>query len=502
MELIYLWIEGSLPKLQQICIKSYIKLGYKIFFYTFTKDQIGIDHKNIIFKDAGEVLERTYENHYHYSDLFRYKILHEQGGTWIDADLFLFRKIPNMKTIISSEHCNKKGAYKKLYTNKNPNIGILKFEKDDPLLKQTIIDCEKSKAKLENLSFMKNFRKNIIRMKRLNDVVEPQFCCPVSWANYKELFSPRPLDYKFKSKYGMNTDTWSNIVDNSIGIHLWNTFYVNNKCIILQDSPVFRLEEMVKDIDINTLKVKFCVPTYKRYKQLKNKTLALLDSHYINPEDIYIFVENVEEYREYQKTLDKNYNIIITSTKGIGQKRNFIRNYFVDETKILMIDDDVEDILEFINKKESRSVNNFKSKINYWFDIIDRENVSMFGVLLHDNPFFGSKNYSKNLKFIGGTLQGLIINKNVRDIVVDIDHFEDVEFSLKHFIKEGKTIRFNNIGLKTKYYQKEGGIVAHKGSIENREEEAWNNATYLLGNYPNNVNLYLKKDGKLNIKLK
>ena len=81
-------------------------------------------------------------------------------------------------------------------------------------------------------------------------------------------------------------------------------------------------------------------------------------------------------------------------------------------------------------------------------------------------------------------------------------HFEDVEFSIKHYKKEGKILRFNRIGLKTKYYHPKGGIVEQKGGIMQREEEAWNNATYLLGIYPENVSLYLKADGKLNIRLK
>ena len=79
---------------------------------------------------------------------------------------------------------------------------------------------------------------------------------------------------------------------------------------------------------------------------------------------------------------------------------------------------------------------------------------------------------------------------------------EDIEFTILHYLKEGKTLRYNNIGLKTKYYQPEGGICAFKGGVDKREEEAWDNGTYLIGVYPELCSLYLKSDGKLNIKLK
>ena len=140
-ELHYLWIQGVLPELQRLCIKSYIKLGYKINFWTFTPKQIGIEHKNITFMDASTILENNYSHHYHYADLFRYKLLYEFGGTWIDADMFLLRKIPNTKIIISSEYCNKSGVFKKDHTNKTPNIGLLRIPKGDKMLEQSIFKC-------------------------------------------------------------------------------------------------------------------------------------------------------------------------------------------------------------------------------------------------------------------------------------------------------------------------------------------------------------------------
>jgi hypothetical protein len=501
MRLNYLWIEGRLPRLQRTCIKSYIKLGYEIDFYTFTPNKIGIKHKNIFFKNAEEILSRDYDNHLHYADLFRYKLLQEKGGIWIDADLFLFKTITDDlvedKIIISSQHCNKTGAFKKDHTNKTANIGILKLPKNDKLLIETIKKCEKSKAKLGDLSYMNFFIDMIKKLDYEKYVVEPEVYCPVSWANAKELYLKD--NREFISKYGMETLCWDCIKETSTGVHLWNNIYNKNEIIIEQNSPYTDLENLVEDIKIDN-DVKYCIPTFRRSDTIKQKTLATLSRHNIPPENIFIFVENEKEMKPYLQ--DYRYNYIITETKGIGQKRNFIRNYFKNGTKLVMIDDDVEDILLFLDKKSTISLPNLQDFVEKAFKQCEEEKVTMWGILLHDNAFYSQLGYTTKLKFIGGTLQGLIINDISRNITVDIDHFEDVEFSLKHYQKEGKILRYNNVGLKTKYYHHKGGIVEQKGGVDKREEEAWNNGTYLLGIYQNNVSLYLKKDGKLNIKLR
>ena len=58
----------------------------------------------------------------------------------------------------------------------------------------------------------------------------------------------------------------------------------------------------------------------------------------------------------------------------------------------------------------------------------------MWGVWLFDNPFFGSKGVTTSFKFIGGTLQGVINNIASREIKCTIDHFEDIEFTILHYL--------------------------------------------------------------------
>ena len=415
--------------------------------------------------------------------------------------MFLLRKIPNTKIIISSEYCNKSGVFKKLNTNKTPNIGLLRIPKGDKMLHQSIFKCLHVVIPTDK-KFMEIFKNTITKFNYDKYVCEPNVYCPINWTNFKELYNEKidNENYKFISKYSQHTDTFKNILKTSIGIHLWNTLYVKHNLHICGLSKI--LSDSVDDIVIDNYDIKICIPTYERVKTICDKTLKFLDKHFISREKTYIFVEDKKQYNLYYQHLDKKYNIIITNTNGIGEKRNFIRNYFKNGTKIIMIDDDLDDVVQFINKKSSKSMDDFKSFTIEAFKECERHSVSMFGVCIFDNPFYSTGKFSTNLKFIGGGLHGVLINDISRNIKTSIDHFDDVEYSIKHYIKEGKTLRYNNVGLRIKYYSKEGGIAAHKGGLEKREEEALYNATYLTGVYPDLCSITTKKDGRINIKLK
>ena len=79
---------------------------------------------------------------------------------------------------------------------------------------------------------------------------------------------------------------------------------------------------------------KIAIPTYKRYNI---KTLSLLKE--FNKTDIYIFVANQDEYEKYYNEYP-NYNIIIGEL-CICNQRNFITNYFNEDTIVICMDDDI-----------------------------------------------------------------------------------------------------------------------------------------------------------------
>jgi len=223
-EVFTLWVGDKLPYLQQISILSWIRQGYRVKIYTDNNNLL----KNsslledfsyyITLENANKIL--TKEPSWAilpYSDLFRYKVLYEYGGTWLDADLILLRPLPNLETIISSEYTMKSGAFKSK-NDMTATIQCLRFVKGNPLIKK-IIDTIHTKinnpAWREN---MKIFRK-IIEKDAMGEVLEPHLFNPVPWWNIENIASAELP----KVKYNCPTpnDKW--ILSNSIGVHLFSS---------------------------------------------------------------------------------------------------------------------------------------------------------------------------------------------------------------------------------------------------------------------------------------
>ena len=82
------------------------------------------------------------------------------------------------------------------------------------------------------------------------------------------------------------------------------------------------------------------IPSFRRPKVLKNKTLKLLESYNINPKKILIFVADKEQYDIYKEELSMNeYGKkikIIVGERGIKNIRNFMANYFKEKKKNIL----------------------------------------------------------------------------------------------------------------------------------------------------------------------
>ena len=91
------------------------------------------------------------------------------------------------------------------------------------------------------------------------------------------------------------------------------------------------------------MNLKWCIPSKGRSEYIKGKTLALLEKHSINKNDIYIFVAS-DELQTYKEALPEYQ--IIEGMDGIGKQREAISKYFPRNEFIISIDDDVTQIYE------------------------------------------------------------------------------------------------------------------------------------------------------------
>src|SRR5690349_5880044 len=96
-----LWIGRELSKLEQLTIRSFLRQGhsFNLWVYDDLEDDVP---DGVALHDAARILPRDRiflkerpdpgssvgkKSFGPFSDLFRYKLLHDQGGIWVDMDL-------------------------------------------------------------------------------------------------------------------------------------------------------------------------------------------------------------------------------------------------------------------------------------------------------------------------------------------------------------------------------------------------------------------------------
>jgi len=252
--------------------------------------------------------------------------------------------------------------------------------------------------------------------------------------------------------------------------------------------------------------VQIAVPSFKRSDVLMKHTyrlLLFLTTSFKMPQPI-LFLENEEEEQEYKKVVPKFFfKIVLTHTKGIGQKRNFMKNYFYEKRKdenrdsyILYIDDDIS---KFEDKQNRKTVEAFLYNI-----IIDGFSACVSNKLLYwginnlTNGLFMKAEVSTKLKYIQGGFCGEIITKDVVDKCpqTEIDHYEDYDFNLQYYLRDKGVVRLNYYCLKTKPWRN-GGINASLGGLDKRKETMENNGKFLIDKYDKDlIHLVIRKWGK------
>ncbi len=289
------------------------------------------------------------------------------------------------------------------------------------------------------------------------------------------------------------------------------------------------------------------IPSYNRVDIIQVKTLALLRRHGISSTKINIFVANQEEYDLYNKTINKQlYNKLIIGVIGLKNQRNFIMKYYPEGTHIVHMDDDLDNIVELVITKKNKSsrqqnhtnnitnnitnnkvfnkssksgkssIKSIKSSIKSIksvksikpitnlhkfivkaFNICNDNKIFLWGVYPLANAYFMTPSTTTDLRFIVGPFWG-IINRHKPELQLTINEKENSERTLQHWTYDKTVLRFNYIGIDTKYYTNKGGLQAEG---KNRQAEALTSVHYLHNKYPTLTKIYLgKKSGMPELK--
>jgi len=238
---------------------------------------------------------------------------------------------------------------------------------------------------------------------------------------------------------------------------------------------------------------RIAIPSYKRSKTLKNKTLAYLKRTDVNLDIIDVFISDESEYDIYKNEIDVN---IIKGKIGCGGNRNFITKYYKENQKILFMDDDIKQVSRYFDKKTLVEIKDFDLMVKENFEISLSKNNNLWGIYPVHNAFFMKQTIDFGLKYIIGCFYG-VVNNHKNHAFVELEDKEDFERTLKYFIHDKGVTRFNYIAPSTMYYKEAGGMQ------ETRTKERVKNSAYTLAQkYPSLCNVFISKKGYYEIKFK
>jgi len=214
-----LWIGPKLTRLEKASIQSYIDTGHEFHLWIY-QDVDGIPQDTIL-KDANIIIPedqifKIKDTCASFSDIWRYKMLYDIGGYWVDLDMISLKTLDFKEDyIISSERTIQQGAFKSLLTYV-PNIGVLKSPQGSKFYGELYEKCLGSKHNNNNdiTKYMKLFRNHIKKYKFEKYIKSPDFFCNLDWWHTKEMFDTK----EYKPKYGVAPD------ENLLGgysIHMW-----------------------------------------------------------------------------------------------------------------------------------------------------------------------------------------------------------------------------------------------------------------------------------------
>ena len=242
---------------------------------------------------------------------------------------------------------------------------------------------------------------------------------------------------------------------------------------------------------------KIVIPSYQRSKELKLKTLLFLNNHKIKNKDIFIFIRSDDnKLDDYMLLKNEGYNIVVTNNvKGIGRTHNYITKYFEPDEFIIELDDDVLDIIN----KDKQSITNFEEEMMLMKDKMIENKLSYGGLYSCPNTYFMKKenfmdDYTYNLRYCLGLCRLRFIRK---DVVLQTNYCEDFENNILYYIRDGGILRNNTIVGITKNY----ALGGCNGDGRTNETERIDKQ-FLADTYPEYCRLYVRKNGKTDLRLK
>jgi hypothetical protein len=195
--------------MERLCIRSFLAHGHEFHLFTYG-DVAGIPAGTVI-HSADEILDRsrifTYKGNGSvagFANMFRYKLLLDHGGWWVDLDIVCLRPFDFSDEYVFASEPASDGE---VLTN-----AILKAPRGSPFLEYVWQVClEKDPSKLVWGETGPRLVAEAVRRLNLERFAKPaKTFCPVSYREWRSLITP-------DAAQGFDADTWA--------VHLWHEMW-------------------------------------------------------------------------------------------------------------------------------------------------------------------------------------------------------------------------------------------------------------------------------------
>jgi hypothetical protein len=205
-----LWVGSKLSAMERISISSFLAHGHEYHLYAY--DQVDGVPAGTIVKDASEILPssqifqyREHKSYSGFSNFFRYKLLLERGGWWVDTDLICLRPF-----YFPAEYV--------FATERDPNgrefvtSGIIKAPRGSEIMNVAWQTCQaKNTDELQWGETGPTLMHHLVLRRPLSQYISsPDVFCPIDSAKWFDAILPgRRLSFG----------------PESVAVHLWNELW-------------------------------------------------------------------------------------------------------------------------------------------------------------------------------------------------------------------------------------------------------------------------------------
>jgi len=231
-----LWVDGELSAMEELCIRSFLANGHEFHLYTY--GDVPNAPSGATVRDAREILPEDRIFRYEggefgkgslagFADLFRYQLLFDRGGWWVDMDVICLKPFAfGRESIVAT-------SWEPSLDNPVSLINncVLRAAPGDALMSYCLAAFEKMDA--TKVKFGETgpelVKRGVKELDALDRLVPWQTFCPIGYRDARHLVTPlftRLLHGRVKA--ALRGRPQVRLPGDSVAVHMWNEMWRQN----------------------------------------------------------------------------------------------------------------------------------------------------------------------------------------------------------------------------------------------------------------------------------